>query len=108
MSRNRGKQLKDKEDIKNLTKRERLLSKCFSLIFHLNNNQQRYSIEYRGYMLILSKLNFDKREWEVLEEHNFTQMEYSKSAQVIHDINKHLYKELIKFTNDIEWEDLDG
>ncbi|MGL4998703.1 MAG: hypothetical protein ACRC5T_07010 [Cetobacterium sp.] len=82
------------EDIKNSTIRERALSKLFSLIFHLNNNQIRYCMEYRGYEFVLSKYNFSKKEYEVIECHNFTTMEYNKSYQLIRRINKSLRDEL--------------
>ncbi|MGL5963608.1 MAG: hypothetical protein ACRCZ2_04335 [Fusobacteriaceae bacterium] len=106
MSRKKLRNYDDKEDIKNLTIRERALSKLFGLIFHLNNNQIRYCMEYRGYEFILSKYNFSKKEYEIVECHNFTQMEYNESYRIIRTINKRLYDELLsKVETDYEWEE---
>ncbi|MGL5962664.1 MAG: hypothetical protein ACRCZ0_12050 [Cetobacterium sp.] len=79
--------LSDRDNTSNLTKRERCIARAISLIFHLNNNKERWGIAYLGYLLVLSRYNFSKKEWEVVEEHNFTTMGYAKSYQVVHNIN---------------------
>lgn len=113
MSRKKLKNYDDKEDVKNLSQRERALSKMFGLIFHLNNNQIRYSMEYKGYEFILKKYDFAKKEWNEVSRKNFTQISYADSYadsyRYIRDINAKLYNELCEFALGIEceWEDED-
>lgn len=107
MSRKQLKNYKSKDDVKNLTNRERAISKLLSLIFHLNNNGSRYGFSYMGYMFTLSKYNFSTKQWDELECHNFTQIDYNDSYQVIRKINKRLYSELssLALGIDCDWED---
>ncbi len=109
MSRKKLKNYDDKEDVKNLSQRERALSKMFGLIFHLNNNQIRYSMEYKGYEFILKKYDFAKKEWNEVSRKNFTQISYADSYRYVRDINAKLYNELCEFALGIEceWEDED-
>lgn len=109
MSRKQLKNYKSKDDVKNLTNRERAISKLLSLIFHLNNNGSRYGFSYMGYMFTLSKYNFSTKQWEELENHNFTQMDYNESYQIIRKINKRLYSELssLSLGIDCDWEEDD-
>lgn len=94
MSRKNLKSYKNKDDIKNLTNRERAIARLQSIIFHLNNNQVRYGFSYLGYEFNFMKYDFNKKEWVVLESHNFTQMQYNESYNIVRKINKKLAKEL--------------
>lgn len=109
MGRKQLKSHKRDADVHNRTIRERHLARLFSLIYLLNDNQCRYSFNYNGYMLTLSKYNFSKKQFELVEEHNITQMDYDKSYKVIYQINKRLHKELISFGDsiDCDWEEDD-
>jgi hypothetical protein len=106
MGRKTLKNQQNKEDVKNLTHRERCLARLVSLIFALNNNGSRYGFSYLGYEFVFSKYNFSAKSWDIIESHNFTKMSYDRSYKTVHEINKKLRKELLCLGEDIaEWEE---
>ena len=102
MGRKQLKNYKNKDDAKNLANRERAIYKLLRLIFHLNNNGSRYGFSYIGYMFLLSKYNLPTKQWEELENHNFTQMDYNESYLIVREVNKRLYSELCSLSTGVE------
>lgn len=76
------------------TRQVKIVSQIWRLIFLLNNNGIRYSFHYKGYEVILSKYNFDLKEYDEIMWFNITKHSYSFCCDKLAEMLKLLKKDM--------------